>query len=251
MPFQCVQVCLFRRSSGSVPSLGGQSLSASGLACHPLIANWTFSATLEDRAYEPGIYQSPVSGVFQDGYFFTSGPSEVTAMQSPRNSTSELGRGDIRLPTETCADALSLARLDNIDAAEGIAKDPHRKNTGNPTGISTKRTPSRTSQSIQVDSEITPRDASEEHDTIVEGTPLEDGPLEPLYSMLSERAKVSVILTASFAAIISPISSSIYFPALNSLAEDLDVSVSLITLTITTYLVSSKHPFLQKKTFPY
>ncbi|PVH74067.1 MFS general substrate transporter [Cadophora sp. DSE1049] len=65
----------------------------------------------------------------------------------------------------------------------------------------------------------------------------DESPPEPPYCVLSERAKVSIILTASFAAIISPISGSIYFPALNSLAHDLHVSVSLITLTITTYLI--------------
>ncbi|KAI1642341.1 putative MFS transporter [Daldinia loculata] len=65
----------------------------------------------------------------------------------------------------------------------------------------------------------------------------EEDPSEPPYSVLSEPAKISIIITASFAAIISPISSSIYFPALNSLASDLHVSVSLITLTITTYMI--------------
>lgn len=67
--------------------------------------------------------------------------------------------------------------------------------------------------------------------------PEEDGPPEPPYSVLSEPVKICIILTASFAAIISPISGSIYFPALNSLAHDLHVSTSLINLTITTYLV--------------
>ncbi|KAH2787171.1 hypothetical protein KXW38_004415 [Aspergillus fumigatus] len=59
----------------------------------------------------------------------------------------------------------------------------------------------------------------------------------PPYCILSERKKIFVILLVSFAAIISPISSSIYFPALNSLAKDLNVSVSLINITITTYLI--------------
>jgi hypothetical protein len=67
----------------------------------------------------------------------------------------------------------------------------------------------------------------------------EEEPLELPYSVLSERVKVTVILTASFTAIISPISGSIYFPALNSIAADLGVSISLITLTVTTYLVGS------------
>lgn len=57
------------------------------------------------------------------------------------------------------------------------------------------------------------------------------------YCVLPERQKVSLMLLASFAAIISPISSSIYFPAINDIAKDLDVSVNLVNLTITTYLV--------------
>lgn len=57
------------------------------------------------------------------------------------------------------------------------------------------------------------------------------------YCVLPERQKVSLMLLASFAAIISPISSSIYFPAINDIARDLDVSINLVNLTITTYLV--------------
>ncbi|CRG83359.1 putative transporter AQR1 [Talaromyces islandicus] len=57
------------------------------------------------------------------------------------------------------------------------------------------------------------------------------------YCVLPERQKVSLMLLASFAAIISPISSSIYFPAINDIAKDLDVSINLVNLTITTYLI--------------
>ncbi|KAJ5960786.1 uncharacterized protein N7479_007936 [Penicillium vulpinum] len=61
--------------------------------------------------------------------------------------------------------------------------------------------------------------------------------LGPLYSVLPNGEKTFVIMTGSFAALISPLSSSIYLPALPSLANDMDVSVSLINLTITTYLI--------------
>ncbi|KAJ5691763.1 hypothetical protein N7462_001186 [Penicillium macrosclerotiorum] len=57
------------------------------------------------------------------------------------------------------------------------------------------------------------------------------------YSVLPPGEKAFVIVVGSFAALISPLSSSIYLPALNSLARDMDVSVSLINLTITTYLI--------------
>jgi hypothetical protein len=60
---------------------------------------------------------------------------------------------------------------------------------------------------------------------------------EAPYSVLPHSEKAFVIVVGSFAALISPLSSSVYLPALNSLARDMDVSVSLINLTITTYLV--------------
>lgn len=63
------------------------------------------------------------------------------------------------------------------------------------------------------------------------------------YSVLSAREKAFVIVAGSFAALISPLSSSIYLPALDTIARDMSVSVPLINLTITTYLVqlSSLH----------
>lgn len=42
---------------------------------------------------------------------------------------------------------------------------------------------------------------------------------------------------ASLAALFSPLSANIYYPALNTLSEDLHESLSNINLTITTYLV--------------
>jgi hypothetical protein len=60
---------------------------------------------------------------------------------------------------------------------------------------------------------------------------------EAPYSVLPHGEKAFVIVVGSFAALISPLSSSVYLPALNSLARDMNVSVSLINLTITTYLV--------------
>ncbi|KAF7192829.1 MFS transporter R5 [Pseudocercospora fuligena] len=55
--------------------------------------------------------------------------------------------------------------------------------------------------------------------------------------VLGEREKISLMMLASFSALISPISSSIYFPAVNDLSRDLHVSVSSINLTISTYLI--------------
>ncbi len=59
------------------------------------------------------------------------------------------------------------------------------------------------------------------------------------YTILPESEKIFTIILVSFAALISPMSSGIYYPALNSLAASLDVSPSTINLTITVYMVSS------------
>ncbi|KAL4955446.1 major facilitator superfamily domain-containing protein [Aspergillus filifer] len=69
---------------------------------------------------------------------------------------------------------------------------------------------------------------------VVKGQIRED---EAPYCILPEKEKVFLMLLCSFAAIISPISSSIYFPAIGTLAEDLHVSVSNINLTVTMYLI--------------
>ena len=64
----------------------------------------------------------------------------------------------------------------------------------------------------------------------------DDGP-EPPYSSFTHGQKIAITLTVSFLAIISPLSGQVYLPALNSLAEDLHVSVSSINLTITAFMI--------------
>ncbi|KAL4980981.1 citrate synthase-like protein [Aspergillus desertorum] len=54
------------------------------------------------------------------------------------------------------------------------------------------------------------------------------------YTPLQKRL---IILTASVASTFSPLSSNIYYPALNALATDLHVTPSQINLTITTYMI--------------
>ncbi|PYH49358.1 MFS general substrate transporter [Aspergillus saccharolyticus JOP 1030-1] len=57
------------------------------------------------------------------------------------------------------------------------------------------------------------------------------------YSILSERKKICLMLTASFAGVISPLSSTIYLPALTSLADAMHVSTARINLTVMIYLI--------------
>lgn len=60
---------------------------------------------------------------------------------------------------------------------------------------------------------------------------------EPPYSIFSRYERLFYAWLASVAAFASPVSTSIYYPALTVLAKDLNTSLANINLTITTYMV--------------
>lgn len=91
--------------------------------------------------------------------------------------------------------------------------------------------------SVQVDADQSEKEQSDD-----------SGPANPLkktatsasdkpYSVFTLWQKRFIILASSVGTFISPLTSNIYFPALNTIASDLHVSVSQINLTITTYMV--------------
>ncbi|KAK8065605.1 MFS transporter [Apiospora hydei] len=57
------------------------------------------------------------------------------------------------------------------------------------------------------------------------------------YTVFNGTVKRAVVWTASFAAVFSGLSSFIYYPVLQLLATDMHVSLQLVNLTITSYLV--------------
>lgn len=59
----------------------------------------------------------------------------------------------------------------------------------------------------------------------------------PVYSAFSPGMKKWIITVVTFTSFISPMTANIYFPALNPIAKDLGVSVTLINLTLTTYMI--------------
>ncbi|KFZ24183.1 hypothetical protein V502_01346 [Pseudogymnoascus sp. VKM F-4520 (FW-2644)] len=73
----------------------------------------------------------------------------------------------------------------------------------------------------------------------------EDGDLEeltavrtgPPYSVFSKKQKQYIVFMVTVAAFISPTSANIYFPALNPLAKDLNVSDALINVTLTSFMI--------------
>ncbi|RDW80719.1 hypothetical protein BP5796_05417 [Coleophoma crateriformis] len=90
----------------------------------------------------------------------------------------------------------------------------------------------------QSNDESTP-DRSSPEGTQDETADLELAPVStgPVYSVFSPWQKRYIVIMVTWAAFISPTSANIYFPALNPLAKQLDVSNTLINLTLTSYMI--------------
>ncbi|EFW99259.1 major facilitator superfamily transporter [Grosmannia clavigera kw1407] len=59
----------------------------------------------------------------------------------------------------------------------------------------------------------------------------------PVYSVFTSRQKLFIVSVVTMTSFVSPMTANIYFPALNPIAASLGVSVSLINLTLTTYMI--------------
>lgn len=101
-------------------------------------------------------------------------------------------------------------------------------------------------ESSSVSLTITECDATPVEPGVVESRPesnipnskeTEDVEVGPPYSIFTTAERRMTLVMAAFAAFISPLSSTIYLPALNTLASHYDVSNSLINLTVTSYLI--------------
>lgn len=69
--------------------------------------------------------------------------------------------------------------------------------------------------------------------------PLSEQPVasDVAYSVFTVPQKKAIVLSAALGAVFSPMSTTIYLPALNQIAGDLHVSISKINLTVTTFLI--------------
>ncbi|KAM0326798.1 hypothetical protein ACHAQA_006673 [Verticillium albo-atrum] len=59
----------------------------------------------------------------------------------------------------------------------------------------------------------------------------------PAYSAFDPRTKRWITLVVSIASFVSPMTANIYYPVLEPIARDLDVSIALINLTVTSYMI--------------
>jgi hypothetical protein len=68
-------------------------------------------------------------------------------------------------------------------------------------------------------------------------------PASEPHSIYTQNQKRLMVVAAAIASTFSPITGNIYLPALNSVAHDLKVSNSVVTLTVTFYMVSTAGMF--------
>jgi hypothetical protein len=70
---------------------------------------------------------------------------------------------------------------------------------------------------------------------------------EPLHSVFSKWERIAYVYIASLAAFSPSVASSIYYPAMLTLSQDLNTSLTNISLTITTFLVYNSPIFYIQK----
>ena len=78
-------------------------------------------------------------------------------------------------------------------------------------------------------------------ETVTNPEPISEQPVasDSPYSVFTLTQKKAIVLSAALGATFSPVSTIIYLPALNQIANDLHVSSSKINLTVTTFLVNT------------
>lgn len=62
-------------------------------------------------------------------------------------------------------------------------------------------------------------------------------PSGPVYSVFGRRQRHYIVFMVACAGFFSPLSANIYFPALNSISRDLNVSSDMVNLSLTTYMI--------------
>lgn len=62
-------------------------------------------------------------------------------------------------------------------------------------------------------------------------------PSGPAYSVFSRGTRRWLVTMSTIAAFVSPMTATIYYPVLDALSSELDVSIGMINLTITSYMI--------------
>ena len=138
-------------------------------------------------------------------------------------------------PSESATSSLPSGNRSNELSVTSVSETPHSRNDSRERAVDqTDQTDHRPSE--RGDLERAPRQHDEEappagQDLATAST------VGPVHSVFTKNQKRFIVVMASFGGFFSPVSANIYFPALNALAKDLNVTSTLINLTLTSYMV--------------
>ena len=108
--------------------------------------------------------------------------------------------------------------------------------------------PTQTADAYEATSEKPAGEAATSDNTTAPELKQEKSSDQPPHSVFGNHQKAFIVATASTAALSSPLSGNIYYPAMQTLSTELHVSLTLISLTITTYLVRQFVPSSEHRT---
>ena len=128
---------------------------------------------------------------------------------------------DEKQARDTSKETLDQTESDSADNKEDI-QDADNRNIGSKSGIQQDIIESEKFEPTTIGLQVTPTQGSK---------PEKD------YSAFSPWQKRFIVFAATMGAFFSPLTTQIYFPALTTIAKDLNVTNSNINLTITTYMV--------------
>lgn len=123
-----------------------------------------------------------------------------------------------------------MSRMNQDEGLQNVGSVVETPSPGTPTSRPTSQHDARISSSSTEQAE------DDEHDlqNMEELAPVNTG---PAYSVFSSRRKKYIVIMVTCASFISPTSANIYFPALIPLRNELNVSATLINLTLTSYMI--------------
>lgn len=91
---------------------------------------------------------------------------------------------------------------------------------------------------VETVTNMSTNDGKHEECAEMDDVPLSKTASGPPYTIFDRRTRIFIVFMVAVSALISPFAATLYYPALNPLAEQLGVSNSKINLSITTYMVS-------------
>ena len=145
-------------------------------------------------------------------------------------SSRSSSRGEVPAPT--------TSKRDDVDVTADIViggEQPGREEIDQALGIS--KLPSTTSGSKD-DAEVSlPQDGHTTDEARQDVEALERVSSAPPHSVFSKHLKQYIVFLTGWGGFFSPLSASIYFPVLNTLARELNVSIGVINLTLTSYMI--------------